>query len=184
MSQVFLSGSRQIRSLAANVRKQLDRIMAKELDVLVGDAYGADQAMQAYLAEAGYPRVRVFFAGTSCRNNLGGWPSQRIVAQPGARSGFKLHALKDRAMCDAATQGLALWDGKSAGTLNNILNLLGQGKGVMVFFEPAGALCRLSTRDDLAAMLVSHGEETLDQLERRLRSKTRRSSTESQLTLT
>jgi hypothetical protein len=71
MIKVFIGGSRGIRRLGPEVRKRLDEIIRKQLFVLVGDANGADKAVQNYLHERGYDRVEVFCTGGHCRNNVG-----------------------------------------------------------------------------------------------------------------
>lgn len=57
-----------------------------------------------------------------CRNNVGNWPTREVMAPRDAR-GFDCYSVKDRAMAEAAEYGLMLWDGKSKGTINNVVNL-------------------------------------------------------------
>ncbi|MGH9387438.1 MAG: hypothetical protein ACRD2N_24500 [Vicinamibacterales bacterium] len=49
-STVFVAGSRQISRLPAEVRARLDTVIEKGFQILVGDANGADKAVQRYLA--------------------------------------------------------------------------------------------------------------------------------------
>lgn len=51
MTAVFIGGSRR---LPIAVRRRVDNIVAKELTVLIGDANGADKAIQTYLHEKHY----------------------------------------------------------------------------------------------------------------------------------
>jgi hypothetical protein len=51
MSIVFVAGSRQISRLPAEVRSRLDTMIEKGFQILVGDANGADKAVQRYLAD-------------------------------------------------------------------------------------------------------------------------------------
>jgi hypothetical protein len=74
MKKVFLSGSRRISSLPAEVRPRLDEMIRRELAILVGDANGADKAIQTYFAKHHYPNVLVFCTAGDCRNNVGDWP--------------------------------------------------------------------------------------------------------------
>jgi hypothetical protein len=171
MTKVFLSGSRHLTRLNPAIRERIDQVIASGAAVLIGDANGADRSMQAYLAEKGYDRVVVFCTGPACRNNLGGWETRRVEAVPGARKGFRFYALKDGRMSEEAAYGFAMWDGKSHGTLNNILNLLKQNKKVWVYFSPSNELRCLNSRRDLASLLADGGHETLDELEERLRIK-------------
>jgi hypothetical protein len=48
---VFVAGSRQISRLPAEVRSRLDTMIEKGFQILVGDANGADKAVQRYLAD-------------------------------------------------------------------------------------------------------------------------------------
>jgi hypothetical protein len=80
MTNVFIGGSRKISRLDADVRQELDRIVEKSLKVLVGDANGADKAVQSYLKSKNYDLVEVFCAGRTCRNNVGRWPVRTVFA--------------------------------------------------------------------------------------------------------
>lgn len=121
-SAVFVAGSRQISRLPAEVRSRLDTMIEKGFQILVGDANGADKAVQRYLADRSYPNVLVHCMKDHCRNNVRNWPTRQLEAPRGAK-GFDYYSVKDRAMADAAEYGLMLWDGKSKGTLNNVVNL-------------------------------------------------------------
>jgi adenine-specific DNA-methyltransferase len=94
--------------------------------ILIGDANGADKAVQEYLAASGYRNVTVYCM-EQCRNNAGAWPT-RNVKPPGARKDFAYYAAKDLVMAEEARCGVMLWDAKSKGTLNNMVNLVGAGK--------------------------------------------------------
>ena len=48
-STVFVAGSRQISRLPAEVTSRLDTMIEKGFQILVGDANGADKAVQRYL---------------------------------------------------------------------------------------------------------------------------------------
>ena len=56
-------------------------------------------------------------------------------------------------MSEEADCGIMLWDGKSKGTLNNILNLLEQGKQVAVYFLPKKVFYDLRSFEDLTLLL-------------------------------
>ena len=70
MDSVFVAGSRALSKLNAQVKERLDNILRKEFTVLVGDANGADKAVQGYLAERRYRHVFVYCMEV-CRNNVG-----------------------------------------------------------------------------------------------------------------
>jgi hypothetical protein len=132
MIKVFIGGSRRVSRLGAPVRARLDKIIEKDLAVIVGDANGADKAVQQYLFSKHYDNVEVFCSGAVCRNNLGHWQTRLIHTNTQNRS-RRFYTAKDRAMSDEATYGFMIWDGKSTGTLLNVLRLLRQNKKVVVY---------------------------------------------------
>ena len=182
MTKVFFSGSRRFTRLNEAVRQRADNIIAKGFTLLIGDASGADALMQQYLAEKDYTKVIVYCTGGLCRNNAGHWQTRRVQPEAGEPSGFRYYVLKDNAMAGDATCGFVLWDGKSKGTLNNIINLLDRKKKVLVYFAPAEVFRQLNSRRDLASLLAGSGDQTLEKLERQLRIKMGRKAKERQLT--
>lgn len=165
MTKVFIGGSRKISQLSADVRRRIESIIEKRLPVLVGDANGADKAVQQYLEANAYDLVEVFCAGSECRNNMGRWPVRQIATN-GKRRGFGFYATKDRAMADEATIGLMLWDGKSVGTLMNMLRLLRRQKKVVVYVAPTKAFVDLHIDDDLEALVSRFAPDLRHRLER------------------
>lgn len=135
MTTVFIGGSRHVSRLFAEVRQRLDTIIEKTLPVLIGDANGADKAVQQYLHGKHYANVIVFCAGSVCRNNVGNWKLQRVFPETRDRN-FNFYAAKDRLMSQQATVGLMIWDGKSVGTLLNVLRLLRKKKKAVVYHVP------------------------------------------------
>lgn len=132
MKSVFIGGSRKLSRLNEQIRAKLAEITERRLHVVVGDANGADRAVQAQLREWGYENVTVYFVGGSPRNNEGAWPTERVVAPPSAR-GADFYGAKDIVMARAAEAGLMLWDGESRGTLANVRNLVREHKPVAVY---------------------------------------------------
>ena len=152
MTKVFIGGSRSLSRLNEGVKRRIDTMMEKGFTILVGDANGADKAVQRYLAEKGYASVIVHCMKDNCRNNLGGWPAREVVASKGAR-GFAYYSAKDLAMADDASYGLMLWDGESKGTLNSTVNMIRQGKPVVVYLAPNRTFQSLRAPDDLTDLL-------------------------------
>lgn len=147
MTTVFTGGSRGISRLNPLIRQRLDRIVGNGLPVIVGDANGADKAIQRYFQSKAYQDVEVFCSGGSPRNNLGGWKLRRVRAD--APSGtVAYYTAKDRAMTDEATVGFMLWDGKSAGTLANVYRLINQHKKVVLYRGPTKEFRELKTESD------------------------------------
>ncbi|SPJ16677.1 Putative transcriptional regulator (fragment) [Syntrophobacter sp. SbD2] len=132
MTKVFIGGSRGVSRLSEPIRMRLDRIIEKGLPVIIGDANGADKAVQQYLNSKNYLNVVVFCSGHACRNNLGSW-KQRKVSSSARNKTFDFYAAKDRAMADEATVGFMVWNGKSKGTLLNVLRLLKRQKKAVLY---------------------------------------------------
>ena len=146
---VFIGGSRSLFRLNQDVKRRLDRVIERGFTVFVGDANGADKAIQQHLASRHYEKVVVFCVAGNCRNNLGDWPLREIAVAPNARRDFAFFATKDRAMGSEANYGLMLWDGKSRGTLTNIEDLVGQAKPVVVYVAPEKSFVTVREHDDL-----------------------------------
>jgi hypothetical protein len=150
--RLFIAGSRAIARVPDPVAERLDRVIAAGHEVVIGDANGADKAVQKYFAAREYRNVRVFCTGGHCRNNVGDWPVAAVAPPAGTRSGFDFYTVKDREMVSIATHGLMLWDGESRGTAANIRNLLAQAKPVVVFVAPTRTVHTLRTFSDLDSL--------------------------------
>jgi hypothetical protein len=153
MSIVFVAGSRQISLLPAEARTRLDTMIEKGFQILVGDANGADKAIQRHRSDRSYQNVLVHCMKDHCRNNVGNWPT-REVAAPRDAKGFGYHSRKDRAMAEAAEHGLMLWDGKSKGTVNNVVNLSRDHKPVVVYVASTKQFRTIKSLDDLNDLLA------------------------------
>lgn len=162
-STVFVAGSRQISRLPAEVRTRLDTMIEKGFQILVGDANGADKAIQRYLADKSYPNVLVHCMEDHCRNNVGNWPTREVAAPRGAK-GFDYYSLKDRAMAETAEYGLMLWDGKSKGTINNVVNLSRDGKPVVVYIAPKKQFITVKVFGDLRGVLSQGETESVERV--------------------
>jgi hypothetical protein len=132
MQSVFVAGSITIKKLPDKFVERFDNLISAELNIMVGDANGADSAMQQILLDRGSQSVTVFCSGDQPRNNLGHWPvrSIRTPAKPGTRQFF---SAKDLAMAATADFGLMLWDSKSTGTLSNVIELTKRRKKSVVY---------------------------------------------------
>jgi hypothetical protein len=168
MTKVFFGGSRKLSRLNRRITERADNIVAKGFEVLIGDANGADKAMQKYLAEKGYQNVIVFCVDGTCRNNIGGWHT-KVVTSKSEKKDFSYFAAKDKEMSEQADYGFMLWDGRSKGTLNNIINLLQRNKSVLVYFSPSRAFFTLKSRSDLQNLLRKCDPTTIERFDRTLR---------------
>src|SRR5688572_6473686 len=167
-STIFVAGSRQISRLPAEVKTRLDTMIEKGFQILVGDANGADKAVQRYLADKSYPNVLVHCMKNHCRNNVGNWPTREVAAPRGAK-GFDYYSLKDRAMAEAAEYGLMLWDGKSKGTVNNVVNMSRDHKPVVVYVAPTKQFRTIRTSDDLIDLLAEGDSDSVERIVSELR---------------
>jgi hypothetical protein len=167
---IFIGGSIGISKLNAAIRKRLDDFIQRGDAILIGDANGADKAVQAYLAQRHYPQVTVYCM-EECRNNLGDWPT-RHVDPPSRKKDSAYYATKDRVMFEEAKCGMMLWDAKSKGTLQNMLNLVGAGKRTLAYFAPAKEFHVLASEQDLQTLLTRCHPRDLDEAARKLGLKT------------
>lgn len=135
MNTVFVGGSRHVSRLPPQVKERLNNIIEGGHRVVVGDANGADKAVQKHLVDADYDAVTVFCSGPSPRNNLGDWKIHSVVP-PKSVKGFQFYAAKDREMAREADFGLMIWDGKSPGTVLNVLRLVQAGKKAVLINLP------------------------------------------------
>ena len=165
MKTIFIGGSRHISQLPAEVKQRLDNIVRNGHQVIVGDANGADRAVQQHLFDAGYARVTVFCAGPRPRNNVGHWNIRSIDARH--VKGFEFYAAKDRAMARQADVGLMIWDGKSPGTILNVLRLTGDGKASVLFDLPGRRVLNIKTPAEWQAFLAGCGDTLLRDLRER-----------------
>jgi len=171
-TSVFIGGSRHVARLTKDLRERLDNIIAKHFNVIVGDANGADKAVQGYFARMNYDSVTVYCMAGNCRNNLGGWPIRSITAAPGAR-GFDYYAAKDRVMAVDADYGLMLWDGSSRGTLTNVVDLVNRGKPVVVYVSGSKSFTTLREPRQLSEWLQALDPKILSRVEHDLHLATR-----------
>ncbi|MBI4500694.1 MAG: hypothetical protein HY700_05985 [Gemmatimonadetes bacterium] len=154
MKAVFIGGSRKVARLNERIRQRLGAIIERELRVYMGDAPGADKAVQQFFADRHYEHVIVYCVEGRYRNNVGHWPIRPVEPPPQAR-GFEYYASKDIQMAADASFGMMLWDGNSRGTLANIRNLLAHGKPVAVYLSPRREFQDLKRESDLDQLLSS-----------------------------
>lgn len=143
--------------------------MSRNAEFLVGDANGADKALQAFLSRSGYKNVVVYHVG-ACRNNLGSWPTKQVETASDRKS-FAYYVAKDSAMAQEADCGFMLWDGESKGTLNNIEVLVGMGKKTLVYFSPERRFYTLASARDLEELLSHCDKEAIDKSRSEIRRK-------------
>ena len=166
MNTVFIGGSRHITRLPEPIQNRLSNVIQEDLKVLVGDAAGADKAIQKFLSDACYERVTVFCSGDAPRNNVGQWPTHN-VHPPKAAKGFQFYAAKDREMAQQADLGLMIWDGKSPGTILNVLRLVRAGKKCVLMDVAAQKNTTFNTATKWDTFLTTCSQEVIKELRER-----------------
>lgn len=153
MTTIFIAGSISISRLHTKVEERIENVVISELDVVVGDADGADTSIQECLSRNGAKNVTVYCSGNRPRNNISGWPVKNIhpKAAPGSRAFF---TAKDLEMAHASDYGLMIWDCKSTGTLSNIIELLRKGKKSVVFINKHKIFVTVSCISDFEHLLI------------------------------
>jgi len=134
MPSVFVAGSINIKHLDLAFCSRLSAVSERKFTILVGDAMGADAAIQQELNRAGVDDVVVYCSGSEPRNNIGSWRVERVftLAEPGSRAFF---TAKDKKMAEDADYGLMVWDKRSTGTLSNIIELVKSQRPSAVFLR-------------------------------------------------
>lgn len=152
MTTVFIAGSMNIKHLDPKVRERINNIVTSELDVVVGDADGADSSIQQYLLSLGSSKTTVYCSGSRPRNNAGNWPINVVETKhsEGTRAFF---TAKDLVMAEIADFGLMIWDTKSTGTLSNVIELLERKKKSVVFINKEKAFKTVSTVEQFEALV-------------------------------
>ena len=156
-AKIFLGGSQTLTALPDMAKTHLDKWMAEKALLLVGDCKGADRLMQAYLHEKGYENVFVFVSGDEIRCNEGAW--EVIHCHGGVQPHtYEYYKVKDRAMANTADEALMLWDGKSPGTRENIIDMRQQEKPV-TFLRMEEDGCREEFSHNAASHITDRGLE-------------------------
>ena len=167
MTTVFLSGSRKISRLHPRVSARIDNMIASGFSILTGDANGADKAMQRYLADNNYQDVTIYYVGAEPRNNVGNWSAVNVASSYGM-SGRDFYAQKDQAMAKVADYGLVLWDGKSPGSVQNMLWLLSEEKKSLVFLNSKQEFHKIACSEDLSALFLNVDRHDIREIDRKI----------------
>lgn len=168
MTTVFISGSRNISRLNKEIKDRLKNVITQRFEVVVGDANGADKAVQQFLLDENYIHVTVFCSGNACRNNVGNWKVSKIEVDQKLK-GRDFYTKKDKEMAEVADYGFVLWDGKSPGSYSNIMELLKRNKKALVYFSPEKSFLTISKLDDANGLLRKCDEVSQDEIRRKIK---------------
>lgn len=150
---VFVSGSLSVTELSDFAKAHVHSIVTNRMNVLIGDAYGADKAIQQELYKKyDYPFVTVYASNGKARNNVGN-RKVKAVDVPSGIYGRAYYEQKDIAMSRDCDFGFMLWDGKSKGTLNNIERLLSMNKLSIICLSNIHKSFKIENRQQLENML-------------------------------
>jgi len=157
--KVFIAGPRAVSKLNKAVEERLFNIYNNNFTVLVGDANGVDKTIQNYFNNLNYKNVIVFASEGKARNNLGYWKIENVSVSEKLK-GFDYYAQKDVEMAKNADYGFMIWNGKSKGTLNNIINLILENKKVLIYFLPENKFVCVDNEEKLTRLITLCDDET------------------------
>jgi predicted XRE-type DNA-binding protein len=152
MKTVFIAGSISIHRLHEKVQERISNIVSSNLNVVVGDADGADTSIQECLHSYHANKVTVYCTGNAPRNNVAAWPVHTVQskAPAGTRAFF---TAKDLEMAKNSDFGLMVWDCRSTGTLSNVIQLLKARKKSVVFVNKNKEFVTISDKAGLDRLL-------------------------------
>ena len=93
--KIFLAGAKNLKHLDLPVQTKIMSICRANHDILVGDCYGVDSAVQKLCADVGYPHVTVYASNGKARNNIGNWKVKNIPVENRCRA---LHFIAKRTL--------------------------------------------------------------------------------------
>ncbi len=165
--RVFISGSRfpyetgtannKNQNLSPSVIDYIDRLIADNAEILIGDCYGIDQLVQEYLRAKRYNNVTIYVSGKdrTTRHNESKWPEKHFKAHGNTPYSFRIE--KDFRMAEDADSGLTVWNGESLGTFANMLYLVAQGKTVYLYLMFEDKWININTVEDLLPYVGTEG---------------------------
>lgn len=162
--KIFIGGSRIgiiQNTLPDDTKRIIDNIINKNYEILIGDADGADIAVQEYLAQHDYKNVTIYYSGEQIRNIANdSWNTKHIAVNESVdKSKRSIQAVKDKEMAKQADAGFMIWSDVyinkrfgnkcvSSGTLTNIYNLLCINKPVVVYYIPNKTIYSFNSLED------------------------------------
>lgn len=167
--RIFIAGPIAIKTLKPQVIEQLKAIMDKKFSIIMGDANGVDKLFQNYLNSNKYQDVKIYAINGKPRNNLGNWEVENIVVES-KKKDRAYFTVKDIKMAEISDCGFMIWNGISTGTLNNMINLLKDGKSVALYFTPHDKIYKTSKLENLEKIIETCSAETI-QLYNQLKNK-------------
>ncbi|MGR0481340.1 MAG: hypothetical protein ACTFAL_08060 [Candidatus Electronema sp. V4] len=153
----------------------MENLITNKHTVLIGDASGIDKAIQSFFAEENYDNIVIYCMDGKCRYNVGNWQVKAIYSG-GKKKDFAYYAMKDAQMSLDADYGFMVWNGESKGTLNNILNLVQQGKAALVYHSPSREFVQVKTTSDINLLLSSSSSGSVGYFNKKIKLEKRMAS--------
>ena len=167
MTTVFISGSMRIKNIHPQVCKRIENIIKSAFDIVIGDADGVDTSIQAFLKAKSYKRVVIYCSGQHVRNNLGSWPVEMVFTDE-RNNTRKFYTAKDIEMAKKCDYGLMIWDSKSTGTLNNVIQLLTQEKRSLVFVNKSKSFVTVTDIMDFENLISVMSDNALQKADKKI----------------
>lgn len=136
--KIMLFGSRSINFLTDEVKAILFAHMYRGDKILIGDCIGLDYSVQKFLFERNYPFVMVYTSGYMPRHIVDKhWPVKAAKVKPeDYESESEYFRVKDMLMLSDCDEAIAIWNGESRASKNNIDTLIALNKSNIVFIYP------------------------------------------------
>ncbi len=133
VTTIFLGGSKTIGHLPEDFIDRLDFFISEGNKFIIGDAHGADLAIQNYLHSKGCKNVTVYCSGDKCHFNVGDWKTERVYDEN------ECPRLYDE-MVEVSNCAFLIWDGESQETANIIKSLRQRGLPIFIYRTDRDAL--------------------------------------------
>lgn len=156
--KIFVAGPRVVKKLDTNIEKKLMNIIEKNYTLLVGDATGVDKLIQEFMHRENYNNLIIYASQGKARNNIGNWEVNKVVVEENVK-GFDFYAAKDRKMAVDADYGFMIWNGKSKGTLNNMVNITKAEKEILLYYIPHKKFYLIKNLDEVKKIASVNGNE-------------------------
>lgn len=126
--------------------------------------------IQVVLNNIKYNDVKVYANNGKARNNIGNWKIKNVQVDKKLK-GFEYYSKKDEVMAKEADYGFMIWNGKSRGTLNNMINLRSAKKEILLYFTPLNKFYYINTDEKLKDIVFSCENKTIKIYKKLLSSK-------------
>ena len=131
---IFISGSKKINILYPKVINRLNSLIKENANIFIGDCYGIDSLVQAYLYSLKYKNVTIVCSGIEPRCKILD-QSWKVICLNYDNNINNFYAFKDRYMTELCDFGICIWNGKSKASKNNIERLLLNNKIVEIYIN-------------------------------------------------